>query len=332
MPAHRRSGGDGVSERVPRDEADRTHLVPTEAFGLLAHDTRMAALQVLWEAGEPLRFSEIADRADISDTGNFNYHLGELVGHFVRKVGEQYALTRSGRQAMTAVLAGDITERHTLGPARIDAPCPYCGADVLLSHEADDLRVLCSSCEGTFRGKRATKDTRQPSPAGTITTLPFPPGGIRDRELVGVLEAALTRMVSRNQQIANGVCPDCGGLVELTLTACPEHDDEGVCEACGSRFAGLRVFSCRTCGRTQGGLLALLVLVDPVFHAYFSERGFDFLNPTWREVVAALNMDERVHQVDPLEYEAIWVVDGETLSMHVDGEREAVDLARDDRS
>lgn len=313
-------------------EESRTPLSPTEAFELLAHETRMSTLRVLWKTGEPLRFSEISDRANISDTGNFNYHLGQLVGHFVREVDGEYALTRSGRRAMTAVLAGDLTERHSLARVGIDAPCPYCGEDIVIVHEADALRAMCSSCQGTFRGERPVRDSRAPDPAGTITTLPLPRGGIGDRTPVSVLNAALARFVARNQQIAGRVCPDCGGPVEVMMRACPDHAEEGICEVCGSRFAGIRRFRCQTCGQRKGGVLALLALNDSTFHTYFFEHGFNFLTPTWQEVVVALEMRERVYRVDPLEYEAVWSVNGDQLSMQVDSQRETVSVVRNSHS
>lgn len=326
-------GGDGgVTGENDSDGNEGTHLDPVEAFTLLAHDTRMAALRVLWEAGEPLRFSEIADRANISDTGNFNYHLGELVGSFVREAGEAYSLTRSGRQAMTAVLAGDVTERPTLEPIRIDSPCPYCGADIELAHGEDDLRVLCSSCEGTFRGERSEQATKRPNPHGTITTLPFPPAGLHDRRPRGVLDAALTRFVSRSQQQSTGVCPDCAGPVESTTVVCPDHDGSGICTTCGSRFAGQCTFRCRTCGTVRSGLAALQAVAEPAFIRFFLDHGLDFLDPTWREVVAALDIEERVHRIEPLEYEAVWVLDDTSLSMYLDDQRGTVQMMRDARS
>jgi len=321
-----------------RDGADvddaPSDLEPTAAFELLAHETRLAAMRVLWEAREPLRFSEIADRAGISDTGNFNYHFGKLVGGFVREVGDRYALTRSGRQAMTAVLAGDVTEHPSFDPVTLEESCPYCDAAVELHHDADQLRVLCSSCSGTFEGERETLSGARdphgtPNPPGTLSTFAFPPAGLRDRDPDTVLEAALSRLVSRSRDASAGVCPDCAGPVDRTAAICPDHDPEGICEACGSRFAGLVTMNCETCRNTHAGVLALVGLSDPRIVSFFADHGIDPLDPSWAFATAFLGVEERVRGTDPLDYEAAWTLGDETLRVRFDADGEISALTRE---
>lgn len=310
-------------EDPPADE--RGDLAATEAFELLAHETRMAAMRALWEAGEPLRFSEIADRAGIADTGNFNYHFGKLAGHFVRKDDERYGLTRSGRQAMTAVIAGDVTERPAFDPVTVDESCPYCGARIELHHDADVLRVLCSSCSGTFRGERQTLQGR-PNPSGTITTFAFPPAGLRDRDPGSILDAALMRLTARFRQMGDGLCPDCAGPVARTVTVCDDHDDAGLCETCRSRFVGLVTHRCDTCRTAHSGILALVGLTDRRVRQFFHDHDRDLVDPSWDSAQAFLGAEERLRSADPVDYEATWTIDGDALSMRVDGEGRLVDV------
>jgi hypothetical protein len=335
MPSHgdrAASGGDrggvAVSDDPLGNDDGGSTIEPTAAFDLLAHDTRLAAMRVLWAADDPLRFSEVADRAGVRDTGNFNYHFGKLVGHFVRNAGDRYELTRSGRQAMTAVLAGDVTERPAFDPVTVDEPCPYCGSQVELHHDADVLRVRCTSCEGTFQGdRRAVGGT--PNPPGTVTTFAFPAAGLADRDPETVLEAALVRLVSRYTDMANGVCPDCAGPVERETAVCDAHDPAGVCERCDARFAGVLTVRCETCGTTKAGLLALAALADPRLRRAFHDHGFDPLEPTWRFALAWLGATETVHDTHPVDYEAAWTLDDETVSVRLDGDGAVTDLRRD---
>jgi len=87
---------------LPRD------IPPERAFGLLADKTRLAILRALWAATDlgadgavrqeasAVRFSELFAAVAIDDTGNFNYHLEKLRGHFVAATDSGYVLTEEG--------------------------------------------------------------------------------------------------------------------------------------------------------------------------------------------------------------------------------------------
>jgi DNA-binding transcriptional ArsR family regulator len=60
-----------------------TMPAPEEAFAVLGNEIRLEILQRLGEADEPLAYSELFERMDYDDSGNFSYHLDQLVGHFV---------------------------------------------------------------------------------------------------------------------------------------------------------------------------------------------------------------------------------------------------------
>jgi hypothetical protein len=310
------------------DEAEQRVTSAVGAFELLSHETRMAAMDVLWQADDQLRFSEIADRAGIDDTGNFNYHFGKLVGHYVRKHGEVYGLTRSGRETMTAVLAGDVTERPPFEPVALSESCPFCDAPIELRYYADELRVLCTSCAGTFQPGRETPRGTE-NPHGTLSTFAFPPAGVRDREPEAVLDAALLRLLTRTQQFTGGICPDCAGPVERTVEVCADHDDEGICEHCASRFAGLVTYRCETCRTTRSSVLGLVALSEPRLLTAFHDHGHDLFDPTWNFATTILNADEHVHATDPVEYEARWHLDDETLTVRIDGEGTVTSLDRE---
>lgn len=84
--------GSSESSASPLDAAAGA-AVPraTEAFKQLGNETRLAILLVLWDGYEPfasdssLTFSELYDRVEVADSGNFPYHLDQLTGHFVEE-------------------------------------------------------------------------------------------------------------------------------------------------------------------------------------------------------------------------------------------------------
>ena len=111
-------------------------IPPERAFGLLADETRLAIIQALWAATEldadgtvgqeasAVRFSDLFAALGIDDTGNFNYHLEKLRGHFVATTDGGYVLTGDGVEVA----------RHALAEASRDAsggpPAPASGPNV----------------------------------------------------------------------------------------------------------------------------------------------------------------------------------------------------------
>ncbi|PSQ15660.1 hypothetical protein BRD00_13430 [Halobacteriales archaeon QS_8_69_26] len=139
---------EAVAERVGEDTV--------EAFELLGNETRLAILLALWEAMKPgpspskppLPFSELRDRVGIRHGQNFAYHLDRLVGQFVRKTGDGYALTTAAEEVLGAALAGVLTDHPSFEGEPIDAECPHCGEPMVLDDEDGILAQCCPSCEG----------------------------------------------------------------------------------------------------------------------------------------------------------------------------------------
>ncbi len=111
------------------DAADRT-LGPEDAFGALGNETRMTTLRVLADADGPLPFSELRDRVGMPDSGQFNYHLDKLVGHFLARTDAGYGLRRAGDRVVEAVLSGAVTEAPTLELTDVDEQCFRCDGGV----------------------------------------------------------------------------------------------------------------------------------------------------------------------------------------------------------
>lgn len=63
-------------------------LVPDEAFAALGNETRMEMPRALGHADGTLSFSELYDRLDVADSGQFTNRLDKLLAHFLRKTDE----------------------------------------------------------------------------------------------------------------------------------------------------------------------------------------------------------------------------------------------------
>lgn len=109
-----------------------------EAFGVLGDDLRLAILLALWDHREPwerhqgLAFSELFDRLEVSDSGQFNYHLDKLVPRFVERSDETYRLTQTGFKLIQTVMAGTGVTESRMDKTTVDRDCPFCEHPVQL--------------------------------------------------------------------------------------------------------------------------------------------------------------------------------------------------------
>ena len=233
----------------PDESAASAGLDSADAFSLLGDATRLEIVTALHEDARdaPFRFSALYDRVEVADSAQFNYHLKQLRPHFVSKVEDAYELTAAGRRLARAVTAGTYTDSPRLEPFEIDGRCYACGATALwASYEDERFAVECRNCEESVLDVRA------------------PPTVVRGRNPEEVV-AAFDRWSRMGiEQARRGICPECGGPTEPTITG-PTSD--------ALDFEVLPAFDCTVCGRTAmtsfGGLAAL----DPAVEEFHRERG-----------------------------------------------------------
>ncbi|MFC7044527.1 winged helix-turn-helix domain-containing protein [Halobacteriaceae archaeon GCM10025711] len=162
----------------------------TEAFSVLGHETRLAILLALWEAYEPFEddnavsFAELRKRVGMSDGSQFNYHLQQLVGQFVRQTDDGYELRRAGHQLVRTVIAGAGIQDPVLEPTEVDQACYLCGGSTVVSYRDEMLFWACTECDGL-------KDAAN-GPAGVLAGREFDPAGFTDRSPEELLNAAWT--------------------------------------------------------------------------------------------------------------------------------------------
>jgi hypothetical protein len=244
----------------------------TDAFELLANETRLAVLLALWEAYDPhggenaVPFSTILDRVDYDDPGNLRYHLEKLEGLFVRQLAErgEYELRATGLELVKTIIAGAGVEDATLDPAEIDEPCPLCGASTTVGYRDGLVVRACTECEG-------------PTPEvdladGFLNAVSFPPAGLADRTAEALRTASLVAARRQVRTLFDGICPDCTGRVDGWLECCPDHDAEGTCDDCGRAFPAWARFECRVCKNHSVASPKALAMFHPAVVAFYEDH------------------------------------------------------------
>lgn len=231
---------------------------PDRAFGLLGHETRLAILRALWEAGgEAVPFSDLRERVGNPDSGRFNYHLGELEGHFVSKVDGGYELTQAGREVVRAVLAGAITRRPRMDPVEIDGACVDCGGPLVVRYDGYAV-IECSECDTTLMWNE------------------FPPAGIAGRSPEEFATAFERWTRSRFRLAVEGICPSCAGKTSTDVVT--SGDAEGGTVATLHR--------CGKCKYEARVPLFAHVIEHPSVAARYHDRGLDLAELPYRELLA----------------------------------------------
>src|SRR6056297_2984300 len=165
------------------------------AFAAVADELRVRILRELWDADEPLSFSELRERVGVRDSGRFNYHLGELRGRFVEKAEDAggYDLRFAGRKLVGGLHSGAYTEEAApVGPQPVEGSCVACGGDLEAVYEDQVGKVDCTDCEVT------------------LIQTGVPPAFVDGREddLAGAVDGYV-RTTSRS--FLDGFCPTCSG-------------------------------------------------------------------------------------------------------------------------
>lgn len=288
----------------------------------------MGILQTLAEADNPLSFSELRDCVGLRDSGQFNYHLGKLEGHFVDKVDGEYSVKQAGRRVIEAVLSGAVTEAPVIEPTRLDAPCPYCGADIEVSYQEEAVLIRCTSCSGSFEGRESASAAFDALPEGTLTMFQLPPAGLQNRPPSELLDTSLSHTYIEMMAFAYGFCPRCTGQVRHSVDVCGDHTtDGGICSDCGGRFEVSFTARCGNCGYEKTGTIKHLLLGDPRVRSLFEARGIDTLAPDWEEMEVFYSYEEDVRETDPLGARFAFTVGDERLTVTVDEDLTVVETA-----
>ncbi|WP_336035511.1 ArsR/SmtB family transcription factor [Halobacterium yunchengense] len=244
-----------------------------EAFGLLADPVRVAILAALWRTDEtPAPYSELRDAVGLRDSGRFNYHLSKLTDHFVAKTDDGYRLRPAGLVVLNAVYAGSYVDAPTEDGIDVRGRCPTCGGDLAGVYDAGMFRVVCGDCDDQ------------------AFMLSFPPRGVERRDEGELLRAVSVHARSHARRLQRGLCPFCGGTMDLELTLDADT---------GLPASTLVHAHCRNCGVDNRASVGFAVLEHPAVAGFLHEHGVDPDAPPWQFHWCLSDDPIDVQSVDP---------------------------------
>lgn len=316
------------------DDADTT-LSPDDAFAVLGNETRMDILQTLAEAEDPLPFSELRERVGVSDSGQFNYHLDRLVGHFLEDTEDGYRLRRAGERIIEAVVSGAVTETPVIESTEVDWPCSQCGAPTEVSYQQERVAASCTECPGLYAGSSETHAVPDELlEHGYLGEASLPPAAIEGRNASEVFRTAISWDFLERIARSKGICPRCSAAIEMTLTVCESHDHgDGICDTCGSRYAVKYECACPNCPHTGEGLLPTALHGNTEVLDFITSHGFDPVTPTEDQWMTM--SDSWVEEVlcwDPIEVRITYTLEGHVLSLTVDEGLDVIDVTETQES
>jgi predicted RNA-binding Zn-ribbon protein involved in translation (DUF1610 family) len=277
---------------------------PESAFSLLGDETRITIIQALWELSEDSRgktsFSALRDRADVADSGQFNYHLGKLVGTFVRRDKDGYELTYAGWRIIGAILDGTYTKRADIDPFEIGMSCFACGSSVEASYENEQFVVRCPNCEET------------------MLRFAFPPGVLEGRPREELAGASSNWIRAQLSFTVNGICPNCAGVITHSITTVPEHR---------SREVELG-YDCERCKHHATSTVALHLSYHPAVIAFYDDHGINLNERFWDSHVWAGGEHTTVRSEDPWRISHTIPLAGDELELVVDEDLNLVERHR----
>ena len=271
---------DVKSTESPLEAAGRTvDTDTTEAFKLLADETRLAILLALWEAYEPhpehnVPFSRLLERVDYDNRGNFSYHLEKLEGAFVTQHTERggYELRTSGLKFVRSLIAGTGIGDVLIDDAEIDESCPICDAPTAINYRDGVVLWTCTECDGVAPDV-SEWGTVKDHMGGVLGFTQFEPAGVVDRSPAELRAASMVAEHQKARSMFNGLCPTCSGPVEGRVEYCPDHDPHGVCDNCGWMLRVFAQFQCRICEDHADVDLGQLALFHPAVVALYEDHG-----------------------------------------------------------
>lgn len=272
----------------------------TEAFGLLADETRVAIVRELalrqgeGPADRELSFAELRERVGTPDSGRFNYHLDKLCDHFVKQTEDGYRLTALGIRIAGAVVGGYYAD-DSVESGELSRRCPCCEEPLTATYENGLLTIECP-------------DERQISYFASSRLF-------EGRSLDEAADHLALAAISSMRVTIDGACPECYGAVDWSIEG---GDDPTI------------AFVCRHCGFPAGGPPEMAALYAPDAAAALRDHGLDFQADPLGTLLAVQDVGEV--SVDPEASTATvtFPLDGETVDVAMSAEGDSLDVRRVD--
>lgn len=299
-----------------------------DTFQVLADDTRIAILRVLWEAYDPLEpapvsFTEIRDEVGVDDPGRLNYHLGELTTQFIRRTDEGYELREAGKRVMRVVISGIAVDSLEIEPAEIDVSCIFCGGQTEISYEDGQLAHRCRECSSRCVAGY---------PPGLLSQEELPPAGLLYRSTGEVYPSNRVWVKYREESAMDGVCPECSGSMPVkSIRTCENHQPnpsaEEVCETCGSVFWGIVHHVCEVCKFHMQIPTSLYPPTHPAVLAFYYEHGIEFELASHEQRAHLLEYQQERTAEEPIRIQITIPLDGDELTVTFDEQMAVIDVS-----
>ncbi len=226
-----------------------------DSFAAIANEARLDILKALWSDGD-CTFTDLFDLTDLDDTGQFGYHLNQLLGQFVYKRDDRYTLTNVGREMVMTVYTHVDGENSLQDPIELDISCHSCQGDVLARSRGDWLRIDCSSCEKLY------------------ASYPVPRAGLHHHDSAQMLSVFDQRLRRMNALVHRGICPNC--TCSMVCSVVPDAEPEP-----GLPFVFMH--RCRHCGMELYTVPATGLLEHPKVVSFYHENGLELFDiPHWQ--------------------------------------------------
>ena len=273
----------------------------TDAFDTLGHELRLSIIETLgarqransWEP-VPMGFEELRRALGSQDSGRFNYHLDKLLGTYLDRTDAGYILTPAGFEVSSAILRGsyaNVSPGPVEGP--VDGDCPVCAADVTGVYEDGLFRIVCPE-------------------HGNVFSNTVPPAVAIDRGIDAIHTAAGRDVRQMFEQARDGVCPECSGLIEVTIPVTEARHNEP--ESADSDPLTAQ-FECQRCQLVFDAELRWLVFDHPAVVSFYYDHDID-IGP--ENYIGFDSMGDAAVSEDPLRARLTFRADNERLDVVLD--------------
>ena len=240
---------------------------------------------------------------DADNSAQFNYHLDQLTGHFVRHRDEGYELRTAGESVVRAAVEGSFNAHPDLAPFETGDACTRCDSELVATYTDEKLAIHCPAC-GRAHGQYS-----------------FPPGGLIGRDEQAILSAFDTRVRHLHCLARDGVCPECSGQMDSQVVrggdCCLDTD--------------LRAeYSCEQCHHSLCSPIGLVLLDESAVVAFYRDHGLDLgATPYWRLDWCVSDDYTTVRATDPWQIALAITHDGDTLRVVLDETLAVAEIERD---
>ncbi|WP_390215390.1 winged helix-turn-helix domain-containing protein [Halobaculum halobium] len=273
----------------------------------MANETRLGIISALGEAsGEggyaTLSFSELQEATGIEDNGHFNYHLKKLVEEFVEDREDGYALTLAGIRAYQAIVAQQQLPSTEVAPFDLhSADECHCGGVIEAWYENGRFHAECNECDESIQYYPVSPRSFDVADPDTLVT------------------AAARRITRDESSMVRGVCPYCTGNVTWSFEM-----PEGYWAENGMQQEDIvSHVACDDCAWFMYGTIGGKARFNTIISSFLATRGHDpWREPPWGE---PFEYTERVLSDDPWRLELTYELEGDELTVTVDGSLNVID-------